>query len=60
MFSPLIKLVGFSGSINSKDLNMILEETIVNFFDETLKADINSDFSPDGFDEIRIIRSNLS
>ena len=59
MFSPLIKLVGFSGSVNSKDLNLILEETIVNFFDETLKAEINNDFSPDSFDEIRLIRSNI-
>jgi len=60
MFSPLIKLVGFSGSVNSTDLNLILEEVIYDFFNKTLKADANNDFNPDRFDEIRLIRSNIS
>ncbi|MDT8337163.1 MAG: hypothetical protein RQ856_04965 [Candidatus Izemoplasmatales bacterium] len=58
MFSPLIKLVGFSGSIDSKDLNLILEEVIYDFFDETLRANTSGDTSPDNIDEIRFIRSN--
>lgn len=60
MFSPLIKLVGFSGSVNSKDLNLILEEVIYNFFEKTLNDDMVSDFDPASFNEIRLIRSNIS
>lgn len=58
MFSSLTKLVGFSGSINSEDLNLMLEEVIYNFFDETLRGNSSSNISPDNFDEIRFIRSN--
>ncbi|MDD4070625.1 MAG: hypothetical protein PHF05_09320, partial [Candidatus Izemoplasmatales bacterium] len=60
MFSPLIKLVGLSGSVNSNDLNLILEEVIYEFFNETLKDDVNADFNPANFDDIRLIRSNIS
>jgi pimeloyl-ACP methyl ester carboxylesterase len=58
MFSSLTKLVGFSGSVDSKDLNLMLEEVIYNFFDETLRGNTSSNISPDYFDEIRFIRSN--
>jgi len=60
MFSPLIKLVGLSGSVDSNDLNLILEEVIYEFFNETLKDDVNTDFDPANFDDIRLIRSNIS
>ena len=58
MFSSLTKLVGFSGSVNSNDLNLILEEVIYNFLDETLRGSTSNNISPDYFDEIRFIRSN--
>ena len=58
MFSPLIKLVGFSGSVDSKELNLMLEEVIYYFFDETLRANTSGSTGLDNIDEIRFIRSN--
>jgi dienelactone hydrolase len=58
MFSSLTKLVGFSGSVNSNDLNLILEEVIYDFFDENLRGNTSGIISPDNFDEISFIRSN--
>ena len=58
MFSSLTKIVGFSGSVNSMELNLMLEEVIYEFFDETLRGDTSGSKNPEDFDEIRLIRSN--
>lgn len=42
MYSPLIKMIGFSGEINSQYLTSMLKSMIVGFFDETLYSTANT------------------
>lgn len=55
MYSPLTKVIGFSGSINSNYLSSILNSMISDFFDQTLKDDPNSNINPDMWDEVNLI-----
>ena len=58
MYSPLIKVIGLSGSYNSKDLTMTLKEIIDDFFNQTLRDDTTNTVDPDSLDGVRIIRTN--
>jgi hypothetical protein len=58
MYSPLIKVIGMSGSVNSKELTSMLKQIIDDFFNKTLRNDTASDFEPNSLDGVRLIRSN--
>ncbi|BCR35745.1 alpha/beta hydrolase family protein [Mariniplasma anaerobium] len=57
MYSPLVKTIGFSGSVESRYLVTILKSMITDFFDEALKDDANSQIDPNQWEEVRIINS---
>lgn len=55
MYSPLTKLIGFRGEIDSMYLNSILKAMISSFFDQTLKDDPNSEIHIDSWEEVKLI-----
>ncbi len=55
MYSPLIKYIGFSGSVDNEYLNSILKNMISNFFNKNIKNDSNSEINIDEWDEVREI-----
>ncbi len=55
MYSPLIKAIGFSGSVDSRYLVTILESMIADFFNETLNDDADSQINANDWDEVREI-----
>lgn len=55
MYSPLIKLIGFSGSVENEYLNTMLKSMIADFFNQTLKNDSNSEINIDIWDEVKIV-----
>ncbi|MBU1094399.1 MAG: dienelactone hydrolase family protein [Firmicutes bacterium] len=55
MYSPLIKMIGFSGSVNSEYLTSILKSMITDFFNETLKNDTSHVIDSNRWDEVRVI-----
>lgn len=55
MYSPLTKLVNFSGTVENEYLTAILKSMMTDFFDDTLKESLTSDINPDDWDEVRLI-----
>ncbi|PKK96680.1 MAG: hypothetical protein CVV58_05135, partial [Tenericutes bacterium HGW-Tenericutes-3] len=55
MYSPLIKVIGFSGSVNSNYLTSMLKSMITDFFNETLNNHSNSSIDPNDWEEVREI-----
>lgn len=55
MYSPLTKYIGFSGTIDSGYLNLILKSMITSFFDRTLKDEQNSEIDVDQWEEVKLI-----
>lgn len=55
MYSPLVKTIGFSGSVESRYLVNILKTMISDFFNETLNDDANSQIDANDWDEVRNI-----
>jgi len=57
MYSPLTKYIGFTGSVESEDLTIILKDVISDFFDHTLKEDTTPQIDPtiyEGVEEVII------
>jgi dienelactone hydrolase len=52
MYSPLIKIIGFSGSIDSLYLSDMLKTVTTSFFNETLKSDNYEDTQFDSYPEM--------
>jgi len=55
MYSPLTKLIGFSGEVESEYLTNILKTMIADFFNETLRNNTTSEINPEIWDEVRVI-----
>lgn len=55
MYSPLTRLIGFSGSVDEKQLIVILKTMITDFFNQTLKHDANSAIDISGWKDVRVI-----
>jgi len=55
MYSPLTKLIGFTGDIEGEYLNTILETMIVDFFDNTLRQDTYTDIDVSDWEEVQSI-----
>ncbi|MDC0558795.1 dienelactone hydrolase family protein [Candidatus Izimaplasma bacterium] len=55
MYSPLTKLIGFTGEVESEYLTSILKSMMVDFFNETLNNDSSSEINPDDWEEVRVI-----
>jgi dienelactone hydrolase len=58
MYSPLTKVIGFSGSVESEYLNDILKSIITDFFNETLQNDTTNEINADDWEEVRIITTD--
>lgn len=57
MYSPLVKTIGFSGSVESRYLVTIIKSMISDFFDENLKGDTNSQIDSNIWEEVRNINN---
>lgn len=55
MYSPLTKLNGFSGSVNNRYLVKILNQMILDFFDETLVKKTNNKIDISQYDIVKVI-----
>ncbi len=55
MYSPLTKLIGFTGEVESEYLTSILKSMMTDFFNETLNNDLNSEIDSDTWEEVRKI-----
>ena len=55
MYSPLIKLIGFSGTVENEYLNSILKSMISDFFNETLRNATDSGRDVTTWEEVRMI-----
>ena len=58
MYSPLTRLIGFTGSVKGSYLNQMLETLIVDFFDDTLRNDILPSIDISDWEEIKPITTN--
>lgn len=58
MYSPLIKVIGLSGSYNSKNLTLTLKEIIDDFFNQTLRDDTTTAVDPASLEGVRLIKTN--
>ncbi|MFP4478709.1 MAG: hypothetical protein ACLFPM_04700 [Candidatus Izemoplasmatales bacterium] len=52
MYSPLAKSIGLSGHIDSRYLLTIIKSMMIDFFDETLRNDLNSQIDPNEWEEV--------
>ncbi|QMS85144.1 alpha/beta hydrolase family protein [Candidatus Xianfuyuplasma coldseepsis] len=55
MYSPLTGVIGFTGDVDGRYLNTILETMMVDFFDETLQNDTMNPLDISPWDEVREI-----
>ena len=58
MYSPLTRLIGFTGSVKGDYLNDILETMIVDFFNQTLRNEMFNGIDISDWDVVRSITSN--
>ncbi len=54
MYSPLTKYLGLTGSVDSEELNEMLKDTILDFFNSTLLSE-SSEFNITEYEEMRTI-----
>lgn len=55
MYSPLVKSIGFSGSIDNETLHTILQTMITDFFNETLRNESSNTQYPQMWDDVQAI-----
>jgi pimeloyl-ACP methyl ester carboxylesterase len=53
MYSPLTKYIGFTGSVESEELTLILKDVISDFFDHTLNESDAIQIDPSIYEEVR-------
>ncbi len=55
MYSPLTRVIGFTGDLNGRYLNDILETMMLDFFDRHLKNDASDPLDVSVWEEVVII-----
>lgn len=58
MYSPLTRVIGFTGSVKGDYLNNILETMIVDFFSQTLINQTSNEIDISDWEEVRLINTD--
>ncbi len=56
MYSPLTKVIGFSGDLDGEYLNIMLKHMVTDFFDKTLRNFSNSELDHEQWQEVKPVQ----